>query len=339
MDQVILAAPGRIEFCDVPVPAPGPDDVLLRIRRIGICGSDVHAYHGTHPYITCPVVQGHEFCGLIEAVGENVADLQPKMKVTAMPQIVCGKCRPCRRGDYHICDELKVQGCQVPGCAQEFFVTAAEQVVPLPAAFSLEQGALVEPAAVAVHAVRRAGDMAGKNVVVLGAGPIGNLVGQVARSAGANVLMTDLSDYRLEVARQCRLSSTSNAKKESLQDAARRVFATNGFDVALECVGVAQTAEAAIENIQKGGTIIIVGVFGAKPTINLGLVQDRELNLKGTLMYQHEDYDRAVELIAEGKVLTEPLDSKHFSLQEYPAAYAFIETEGHKAMKVFIDVG
>lgn len=338
MKQAILNAPGSIELREVPEPVPGSDDVLLRIRRIGVCGSDVHAYHGTHPYTRCPVIQGHEFCAVIEAVGQNVAGLQRGMKVTAMPQVVCGKCRPCRRGDYHICDELKVQGFQAPGCAQEFFVTQATSVVPLPAAFSFEQGALVEPAAVAVHAVRRAGDLAGKNVAVLGAGPIGNLVAQVARSAGANVLITDVSDHRLEFACDCRLSTTSNAKRETLPEAARRVFGTDGFDAALECVGAEQTAEAAIKSIQKGGTIVIVGVFREKPTVNLGLVQDRELNLRGTLMYRREDYDRAVQLIDEGEILTEPLDSKHFPLQEYATAYAFIETEGHKAMKIFIDV-
>jgi 2-desacetyl-2-hydroxyethyl bacteriochlorophyllide A dehydrogenase len=260
------------------------------------------------------------------------------MKVTSMPQIVCGKCAPCLRGDYHICDFLKVQGFQAPGCAQEFWVTDAKTIVPLPDEFSFEQGALVEPVSVAVHSTSRAGDVKGRNVAVLGAGPIGNLVAQVAQAFGARVLITDLSDYRLEIAKQCGLEGTSNAAKENLVDASDRIFGSAGFDVVLECVGVEDTMTAAIENIQKGGTIVVVGVFGEKPRVDMGLVQDRELNLHGTLMYQRPDYERAVEFIDSAAVVTDPLFSKHFSLDDYLDAYSFIEAQGDKSMKVFIDI-
>jgi 2-desacetyl-2-hydroxyethyl bacteriochlorophyllide A dehydrogenase len=268
----------------------------------------------------------------------GVEGLSPGMKVTSMPQIVCGECPPCLRGDYHICDVLKVQGFQAPGCAQEFWVTDAETIVPLPDSFSFEQGALVEPVSVAVHSTSRAGDIEGRNVAVLGAGPIGNLVGQVAQANGAEVLITDLSDFRLDIAKQCGLEGTSNAGEENLADAAGRIFGSTGFDVVLECVGVEPTMTAAIENIQKGGTIVVVGVFGEKPRVDMGLVQDRELNLHGTLMYQRPDYERAVELIDSGAVITDPLVSKHFSMDDYLEAYRFIDTQRDKTMKVFIDV-
>jgi L-iditol 2-dehydrogenase len=339
MKQAVMIAPGRIEIREVEAPTPGPGEVLLRIRRIGVCGSDVHVYHGKHPYTSYPVVQGHEFSATVEAVGEGVKGLTPGMKVTSMPQIVCGECAPCRRGDYHICDNLKVQGFQAPGCAQELWVTAADKIVPLPEAFTFEQGALVEPASVAVHAVSRAGNLAGRRVAVLGAGPIGNLVAQVARCEGAaQILITDLSDYRLGIARKCGLEATSNAREETLAQAAKRVFGKDGFDMAFECVGVEPTVTAIIETIQKGGTIVIVGVFSEKPRVDLGLVQDRELNIHGTLMYKDRDYKRAIELIASGGIVTEPLVSKHFSFNDYLEAYHFIEAQGDKIMKVFIDV-
>lgn len=338
MKQAVMTSPGKIEIHQTQQPFPGAGEVLLRIQRIGVCGSDVHVFHGKHPYTSYPVIQGHEYSATLEALGPGVSGLELGSKVTSTPQMVCGECAPCKRGDYHICDKLRVEGFQAPGCAQEYWVTAADKIVPLPDGFSYEQGALVEPVSVAVHAVGRAGDLDGANVVVLGAGPIGNLVAQVARACGAKVLITDLSDHRLGLAQQCGLEHTSNPKVETLKQAGERAFGGQDFSVALECVGVEATITAAIENIGKGGLIVVVGVFGEKPRVDLGLVQDRELTLRGTLMYQRSDYLKAVELIESGKVITGPLMSKHFPLEDYLEAYKFIEAQGDKSMKVFIDV-
>jgi 2-desacetyl-2-hydroxyethyl bacteriochlorophyllide A dehydrogenase len=338
MRQAIMTSPGKIELHDVPSPSPGKGEVLIRIQRIGVCGSDVHVWHGKHPYTSYPVVQGHEFSAVVENIGKNVRGIQVGIKVTATTQVVCGECNPCKRGDYHICDTLKVQGFQVPGVAQDFFVTKAEQLVPLPDSFSFEQGALVEPISVAVHGVARVNNIVGKNVVVFGAGPIGNLVGQVAQAEGAYVLITDISDYRLEIAQKCRLKNTFNSKNKSLKDEVNNVFGKKGFDVAFECVGTEATMTDTIENIQKGGTIVVVGVFAMKSRINLGFVQDRELILMGTLMYKFEDYIRSVELIDSGKVLTEPLFSKHFPFNQYADAYRYIDQKRNNTMKVFIDL-
>ena len=338
MKQAIMIDPGTIEFREIPKPLPGRQQVLIRVRRIGICGSDVHVNHGKHPFTTYPVVQGHEFSGVIESVGKGVTKLRVGTLVTATPQEVCGTCAPCRRGDYHICDHLKVRGFQAPGCAQEWFVTEADKIVPLPATFTFEQGALVEPVAVGVHSVARAGRLAGRNVAVLGAGPIGNLVGQVARAQGAQVLITDISEYRLEIAARCGLKAVSNAKKESLAQAAQRAFRGKGFAVAFDCAGVEATLTEAVSSIEKGGTIVVVGVYGEHPRVNMGFVQDRELSLIGTLMYQYQDFVKAVRLMKTGAVITPPLDSKHFSFSEYPAAYAFVDAQADKSLKVFIDL-
>jgi L-iditol 2-dehydrogenase len=338
MRQAIMTSPGVIEFNEAPEPVPGKGEVLIRIQRIGVCGSDVHVWHGKHPYTSYPVVQGHEYSAVVEAVGEGVQDIKIGSKVTATPQEVCGKCQPCKRGDYHICDELKVQGFQAPGVAQDLFVTTADKIVPLPDSFSYEQGALVEPVSVAVHAVNRAGSVKDKNVVVLGGGPIGNLVAQTAQAQGANVIITDLSDFRLAIAEKCKLLNTSNPNIESLAAASQRVFGNEGYDIAFECVGVESTMTEAVESIQKGGIIIVVGVFAEKAHIDLGLVPDRELRLVGTLMYQYDDYLKAVQLIKNGKIHTEPLFTKHFPFSEYSDAYKYIDQQGDKTMKVFIDL-
>ena len=334
-----MTSPGKIEFSDAPKPAVGADDVLLRIRRIGICGSDIHVYHGKHPYTPYPVVQGHEFCGEVAEVGENVKSLQPGDLATAPPQIVCGTCLPCREGRYHICENLKVIGFQAPGVAQEYICFPESTLLKLPSHFTPEVGALVEPAAVAIHAVGRAGSVSGLDVLVLGAGPIGNLVAQVARWRGARqVLICDLSSPRLEVARQCGITETFNAREGNLEDRVAHVFGAKRADVAFECVGAAETANQAIRCLRKGGTAIVVGVFGDRPQIDLGLVQDRELEIRGTLMYRRQDYVEAIRCLAEGGITTAPLMTKSFSFRRYPDAYEFIEANREKVMKIIIDL-
>ena len=338
MKQAVMTSPGTIELRDVPPPEAGPGEVCVRVMRIGVCGSDVHVNKGLHPFTSYPVVQGHEWSGVVEKLGPGVEGIEIGSKVTATPQIVCGACRPCRRGDYNICDELKVQGFQAPGCAQEFFVTDAEKIVPLPDDFTFEQGALVEPVAVAVHSSGRGGDLKGKNVAVIGAGPIGNLVAQLCRCRGATVLLCDVSEHRLQIASHCGIERISNANDEELARAARRVFGDAGFDVAFECAGVQPALDAVVDSIEKGGTIVAVAVYEEKPRVDMSIVGDRELSIVGTLMYKKEDYTRAVELIASGDIVTEPLESKHFPFDQYADAYQFIDEQGERSMKVFIDL-
>ncbi len=339
MKQAVMNEPGRIEFLDIPDPVVDENEVLIRIKQIGVCGSDIHVYHGKHPFTSYPVVQGHEFSAVVVEAGKNAQQFKPGMKVTARPQVVCGECNPCRRGDYNICDVLKVQGFQAPGCAQEFFVTTPDKLVVLADTMLFEQGALVEPVAVAVHSTGRAGDLNGKNVVVLGAGTIGNLVAQVVRSRGASkVLITDVSDYRLEIARCCGISATSNAAEESLADAALRVFGNDGFMVAFEAAGAETAMDAGIQAIEKGGTIVVLGVFGDRPRIDMSVVGDHEISLVGTLMYKHEDYLRAVQLIADGDIITAPLVTSRFPFDRYLDAYRFIDEQRDRSMKVMIEM-
>jgi 2-desacetyl-2-hydroxyethyl bacteriochlorophyllide A dehydrogenase len=339
MRQAVMTEPGKIVHGQADIPTPGAGEILLRVQRIGVCGTDIHVWHGKHPFTPYPVVQGHEFSAIVEAVGEGVTRVKVGDKATAAPQEVCGVCRPCTRGDYHICDELKVRGFQAPGCAQDLFLTTEERIVPFPPELTFDQGALIEPAAVAAHSTNKAGDLTGKNVVVLGAGTIGNLVAQAAKCRGAKkVLITDLSEFRLEKAKEAGIDVVCNVKNETVADAAKAAFGDEGFDVAFEAVGVEATLDDAVQNIQKGGNIVVLGVFGDRPRVDMSVVGDREISLIGTLMYQQNDYEQAVEWIASGKMVTGPLVTKHFPFEEYEAAYHFIEEQGDKTLKVVIDL-
>jgi L-iditol 2-dehydrogenase len=337
MKQAVMTEPGRIEFNDVDKPVPGDNQVLVQTLRIGVCGSDIHVYHGLHPYTSYPVVQGHEASGVVVEVGANVQNLVPGDKVTFMPQVTCGECYPCKHGMYHICETLAVMGFQTGGVAQEYFALDEEFILKLPADISLDHAAMIEPVAVAVHALSRGEDIQGKNVLVLGAGPIGNLVAQVARASGASkVMITDISEYKLEKARTCGIEYAINTKEEDLDEAISRDFGPDRADLILECVGAQPTIDQAVGNARKGTTIVIVGVFGDKPQVDIGLVQDRELKLVGTLMYQKADYERAIELLAQGELSLDEMITHHFPFAEYLKAYEAIEAAKGEIMKVMI---
>lgn len=339
MLQAVMTRPGSIEFREIPRPNVDAHEVLIQVKRIGICGSDIHVYHGMHPYTGYPIVQGHEVSGMVAGIGAKVKNFTPGERVVFMPQVTCGECYPCQHDMYHICDRLKVMGFQTDGAAQEYFPVAANMVLKLPESISIDQGAMIEPVSVAVHALSRFGDVEGKNILVLGAGAIGNLVAQVANASGAKrVLVTDINAYKLEKARQCGLKHVLNPQQGDLSQAILDIFGPDKADVILECVGVQDTITQAVANARKGSTIIVVGVFGKKPVVDLGLVQDRELTLSGTLMYQRKDYQRAIELVAEGKLCLDPMITHRFAFKDYPDAYRAIDTSEGSYMKVMIEL-
>ena len=170
MRQAVLVEPKHIEFREVEAPKASDlkeHQVLLNIKRIGICGSEIHSYHGCHPATFYPVVQGHEYSAVVVATGMAVTICKAGDVVTARPQLACGKCKPCQRGEYNICEELRVQAFQANGAAQDFFVVDDDRIAVLPEGMSLDYGAMIEPVAVAAHATMRGGDLKGKNLSLI----------------------------------------------------------------------------------------------------------------------------------------------------------------------------
>jgi L-iditol 2-dehydrogenase len=274
-----------------------------------------------------------------EATVKGASELKVGQKVTIQPQVVCGECWPCRNGKYNLCESLKVMGFQTTGVASEFFAVDAEKVTPLPEEMSLEEGAMIEPLAVAVHAVRRAGDVTGKDICVLGAGPIGILVAQAAKGLGAGqVMVTDVSGLRLEKAKECGADMVVNTRERDFGEAFVEFFGPDKADVIYDCAGNDVTMGQAIKYARKGSTIILVAVFAKMASVDLAVLNDHELDLNTSMMYRSEDYEKAIELVQEGKVRLMPLLSKRFPFREYLEAYKYIDENRESTMKVLIDV-
>lgn len=339
MTQQVMTAPKQIEFREVPVPEPEKKQVLVKIKKIGICGSDIHVYHGTHPYTSYPVTQGHEVSGQIVKLGEEVADFEVGQKVTIEPQVFCGECYPCRHGKYNLCEKLKVMGFQTTGTASEYFAVDASKVTLLPDEMTYNEGAMLEPLAVTVHAVKRAGDVTGLKVAVLGAGPIGNLLAQSAKAMGAaQVMVTDVSDYRLELAKKCGADFVVNTRNADFGEEMVKSFGPDKADVIYDCAGNDITMGQAIKYARKGSTIILVAVYAGMANVDLAMLNDHELDLNTTMMYRHEDFVDAIRMVNEKKIQLKPLMSQHFAFKDYLDAYKYIDDNRETTMKVIVDV-
>lgn len=339
MIQQVMTEPKKIIFREADIQKPGPDQVLVKIKKIGICGSDIHVYHGTHPYTSYPVTQGHEVSGQIVELGEYVKEFSVGQKVTIEPQVFCGRCYPCLHGKYNLCEHLKVMGFQTTGTASEYFAVDASKVTPIPENMTYGEGAMLEPLAVTIHAARRFPDVKGARAVVLGCGPIGILLIQSLKAMGASeVLATDISDMRLDLAKQMGADHVVNTREKDFGEALVEAYGPDKADVIYECAGSDITMEQAIQNARKGSTIILVAVFGKRASVDLAKLNDSELDLNTSMMYRHEDYMDAIRFVNEGKIQLKPLQTAHFAFADYQAAYEYIDNNREKTMKVIIDV-
>jgi 2-desacetyl-2-hydroxyethyl bacteriochlorophyllide A dehydrogenase len=321
MRQAVLAAPGEVLVEDGPVPEPGPGELRVRAEAVGICGSDLHALAGHHPFIDLPVVPGHEAAGVVDAVGEGVDAFAPGDRVLLEPNLVDGTCLYCRTGRYNLCEHLQVVGCQTAGALAEAFVAPAGRFHRVPEGMTMTEAAMVEPLSTATHAVRVAGGVDGRVVAVLGAGSIGLLTLLAARAGGAAaVAVTD----PLEAKRSTAASLGADlAVDPTAADAVERIRSGLPWrpDVVFDCVASQSSLDQAIALALKGGTVVVVGVPRGPVQVPLPLIQDRELRIQGTAMYVREDVEEAVALIAGGRVPAGRLVTAQYGLED--AADAF----------------
>jgi L-iditol 2-dehydrogenase len=333
--KAVISAPRHVAAVEAD-PSPLADgQVRIAVTACGICGSDLHTFDGHHPFVTYPVYPGHELAGLVVDVGPGVPATWAGRRVVIEPSVVCGVCENCRAGRYNICERLRVMGFQLPGGMAEQFTVSADRLLALPATMTDDQGALVEPLAVAIHAARLPRSLIARDVVVLGAGTIGLLAGQVVRAYGARrVVLTDPLPARRAAAAQVGLHAVA-PPGDGAQVVSEEYFAGRRPDAIVECVGAEATLRQAIEWVRKGGEVIVVGVFGRDALVPAGLIQDREIVVRGSLMYVRSDFEEAVRLIGEGHVRVDPLVSHRLPLEAVGEAFRIAGSRA-AALKVLV---
>lgn len=251
------AEPGIMHYENRPMPVPGADEVLLRIKRVGVCGTDLHAFAGRQPYFEYPRILGHEISA--EIADPNGHRFRVGELVTIMPYFYCGSCYSCRTGKTNCCSTLKVAGVHIDGAMQQYFTAPATSVISN-TNLSLEELALLEPFAIGAHAILRAGVKPGARLLILGAGPIGIGLALQAMNKGAEVVLADIDEERLKVCEAITGLQLINSKKENLADAAMRITGSDAFSTVFEATGSLAAIESALPLISFGGQIVLVGI-------------------------------------------------------------------------------
>ncbi|ALV30995.1 alcohol dehydrogenase catalytic domain-containing protein [Streptomyces sp. CdTB01] len=317
-------------------PSPGPAQVEIAPAYVGICGTDLHIFHGDmDARVAVPAVLGHEMSGRVVRVGAGVEGWAPGDAVTVMPLRWDDTCPACLAGHQHICQHLDFIGIDSPGAMQQRWTVPASTLVRLPGSLALDRAALVEPTAVAVHDVGRAGVRDGERVVVVGGGPVGVLIALVARAVGADVRVVELSPHRRRLAEELGLT-VWDPGAEDLPELIRQWAGEAGADVAFEVSGAAGGVDTAVEVLGVRGRLCLVAIHPRPREINLHRFFWRELTLVGARLYDRSDFEKAVTLVADGTIPADRLISKVVPLTEAPAAFEALEGGGD-VMKILVD--
>ncbi len=341
MKALLLSEYSRLETVDLPLPRPGPGEVLLRVEACGICGSDVHGYDGTSGRRIPPIVMGHEAAGTVVAVGPGVTKVHTGDRIAPDSTIYCGECEYCRRGDVNLCDHREVLGVSTAdfrraGAFAEY-VSVPERILHhLPETLAFTEAAMIEPLAVAVHAVDLAQVPENGTALVVGAGMIGLLTLQALRVAGCSaVYVVDIEDSRLKLAHDLGATGVINAKTADPGAELNRMTNGRGVDVALEAVGSTQTIKTAVENVRKGGTVVLIGNIAPTAEIPLQVVVSRQLRLQGSAASSGE-YPRCIEMLSKGEIDLKPLISMVAPLEEGPEWFERLHSRQSDLMKVIL---
>lgn len=332
-------APG-LTMMQVPVPEPGPNDVLIRIHKSAICGTDMHIWNWdawAQKTIPVPMHVGHEYVGVIEKVGSAVTGYKGGERVTGEGHIVCGHCRNCRAGKRHLCPNTVGVGVNRPGSFAEYLCLPAENVFPLPAEVPDDVASIFDPYGNAAHTALSF-DLVGEDVLITGAGPIGIMAVAIAKKAGArHVVITDVNEYRLDLATKLGATRAVNVAKQDLKAVMKELGMTEGFDVGLEMSGNAGAFRGMIDAMVNGGKIALLGIFGEDAAIDWGKVIFKGLFLKG--IYGREMYEtwyKMAAMIQSGLDLN-PVITHRFPIERFQEGFEAMNSG--KSGKVVLDWG
>jgi 2-desacetyl-2-hydroxyethyl bacteriochlorophyllide A dehydrogenase len=336
MRRVVVSADG-IDVVQAPVPRPGPGQALVRAVVAGICGSDTHAAHGRHPFVKLPYHPGHEVVGVVERVADDVTEVTAGQRVTVEPDLPCWSCKPCRTGRQNLCENLQFFGCGwEQGGMADYFTVAANRLHVIPDELDDRTAALIEPLSTPVHAVRIAGDVTGKAVVILGAGTIGLLVLAVVRAHGARrVVVTDVLPAKRERAVRAGADVVVDAGADDAVEQARAALGESA-DVVFDCVAITPTVRQAIGMASKGGTVVVVGVPVGDVSVPLAIVQDHQVRIQGSATYLPEDYAESISLLSSGAVEAADIVTAVRPMAE--VAEAFEESISGQHVKVLLAI-
>jgi L-iditol 2-dehydrogenase len=342
MRAAVLVEAGQVELRRVAKPDVGPFDVLVAPRAVGICGSDLHLYrHGKigTSVVERPLILGHEPAGEVVAVGDSVRELKPGDRVVVEPGIACGGCAWCQRGDYNLCPHVRFLG--IPpsdGAMAELVAVPARFVHRLPDAMSWAEGAMIEPFAIGLQAVKSAGVRTGEAVVVLGAGPIGLMILQAARIAGAATLISiDVAERPLALAARLGATATLDAREPNLIERVHDLTG-GGADHAIEAVGARATVENALQIVRRGGTVTLVGI-AAEPGIPLDTIRivRTGLTIRSSFRYTHV-HPTAIALAAAQRVDLNALVTHRYDLASVSEAFQEVSAGLNGVVKAVVEL-
>ncbi|MGC2660759.1 MAG: galactitol-1-phosphate 5-dehydrogenase [Bryobacteraceae bacterium] len=342
MNALLLSSYKHLELTDLPQPAIGPRDLLVRVKACGICGSDVHGYDGTTGRRIPPVVMGHEAAGEVAEVGAEVADFRPGDRITFDSTISCGHCFFCQRGEMNLCDNRQVLGVSCGeyrryGAFAEYVSVPERVCYHLPNELSFPEAAMIEAVSVAVHAVRITPVTLNDTAVVVGAGMIGLLSIQALRLAGCGkIVAVDLEDNKLETALELGATHSVNPLRDDVPSAVRDLTKGHGADIALEAVGAAAPVKAAIESVRKGGVVTLVGNIVPKIEFPLQSVVTRQIRVMGSCASSGE-YPACIDLMARGAIRVGPMLTARAPLSEGPRWFERLYAKEPGLMKVILE--
>ncbi|WP_121610003.1 NAD(P)-dependent alcohol dehydrogenase [Mesobacillus foraminis] len=341
MKAAVLTDLNKIELQEIKIPVPKDDEVLIEIKAVGLCGSDVHYYqHGRIGdfIVEKPIILGHEASGNVVEIGRNVKGLTVGQRVSIEPGATCGECEYCKEGRYNLCPSVEFLATPpYDGAFCEYIAMRADLVFPIPEEMSYETAALVEPFSVGVHAINRGRLSPGETVVIMGMGPIGLVTAAAAKAAGARMIIgVDLEQSRLDVAKEMGATHTINLREENLKEKVNEYTNGTGTDLAIETAGSPKAVQGTIESVRKGGRVAIVGMSPQDEVpVSVSKIIDKEIDMVGIFRYHHT-YPMAIEMLSNPEIDIEKIITNKYPLNDTAEAFEKAIHDKTNTLKIMI---